>query len=97
MARKGDFATVRGEVGGFGLFEEEEGEGEEEKRPAWMITFQHQTMFTSPSVNLACRSKNGISERGQRLVEDWLAGKVQDNNNNTFKKAAQAMFDIIQE
>lgn len=60
--------------------------------PAWMVTFQYKTMFTSPAVNLACRSKNGMSDVDLKLVEGWLAA-VQDN---TFKKATQDMFNVLQ-
>jgi hypothetical protein len=68
-------------------------EASPEEGPAWMITFQHKTMFTSPAVNLACRSKDGMSNKDLRLVEDWLAA-VQDN---TFRKATQDMFEVTQD
>lgn len=56
-----------------------------------MVTFQHKTMFTSPAINVACRSKDGLSEEVE-LIEEWL-GSLGDE---TLEKAGNTMYAVEQ-
>lgn len=60
---------------------------------SWMITFQHKTMFTSPAVNVACRSPDGFNDADRQQVEDWLIGLGEE----TFTTAVQGIYTIAQE
>ena len=54
----------------------------EDVRSEWMVTFQHATMFTSPAVNVACRSKDGLDENTVKIIDEWLGslgGKELEN------------------
>lgn len=60
---------------------------------SWIVTFQHKTMFTAPAVNVACRSKNGLSSADLKKVSDWLLS-LGDRN---LERAAQDMYTIVQD
>lgn len=64
-----------------------------EEGRSWMMTFTHKTMFTSPAVNVVCRSRNGLSDADFRQVEGWLTAIKDD----VFQKAVQDMFTISQD
>ncbi|KAF2639262.1 hypothetical protein P280DRAFT_454449 [Massarina eburnea CBS 473.64] len=59
----------------------------------WMLVYTHKSIFTSPSVNLMCRNKVGISSSDLSHIEYWLRG-VSDGR---FQQEVNAMVDIIQQ
>jgi hypothetical protein len=70
-----------------GLERKQEGQG------SWMVTFQHKTMFTAPAVNVACRTKDDLSEDVIKLVENWLLHLGDEG----FTRAVNDMYVIEQD
>lgn len=65
-------------------------DGGEKGQGNWMVTFQHKTILTSPAVNIACRSKNGLDGDVIELVQKWLASLGDDQ----LAKAGEEMYSV---
>lgn len=59
----------------------------------WMLVYAHKSIFTSPALNLLCRTKGAISTLDLTCIKTWL----QEVEDDKFQQTVAAMIDIAQQ